>query len=102
MSDYEKQVGDRLRAIMQAFGISTNPKMASICDTTPSAVNNWLLGNNLPRVPEMIRLCERTGVTLDWIYRGSTSSIEPGKAKALNLIAHQRESLNDGERVRSV
>jgi hypothetical protein len=39
--------------------------------------------NNLPRVPEMIALCELTGLTLDWIYRGETGSIDPAVALKL-------------------
>ena len=76
MDELEQNVAVRLRAVMSAFGIQSNPRMGEICGTTGSAVNNWLLGYNLPRVPEMIRLCDQTGLTLDWIYRGSMASMD--------------------------
>ena len=77
MAEYEEQVAARLKAVMAAFGIPSNPELADLGDSTKSAVNNWLLGYNLPRVPEMSRLCERTGITLDWLYRGTIVSMDP-------------------------
>jgi hypothetical protein len=76
MAELEQAVATRLRAVMASFGIKSNPRMAEVCGATASSVNNWLLGYNLPRVPEMIRLCEQTGLTLDWIYRGSMASMD--------------------------
>jgi transcriptional regulator with XRE-family HTH domain len=80
MSELERAVAARLRSVMSRFEIVGNRALADICGTTPSAVNNWLSAYNLPRIPEMIRLCERTGVTLDWLYRGGTA--EPGNARS--------------------
>ena len=84
--ELELQVAARLRAVMQAFDIATNPEMAVLCGATTSAVNNWRLGYNLPRVPEMIRLAEQTGLTLDWLYRGLVCSMDPLVAIRLNKI----------------
>ena len=74
--ELERVVALRLRAVMEAFQITTHPKLAEVCGTSRSVVNNWLMGDNLPRVPEMIRLCERTGITLDWIYRGAIHTMD--------------------------
>lgn len=71
MDELEPAVASRLRAVMAEFQIVGNRALGEICGATNSAVNNWLCGYNLPRVPEMMRLCEQTGVTLDWLYRGS-------------------------------
>lgn len=76
MAELEQNVAARLRAVMASFGITSNPKMAEVCGASASSVNNWLLGYNLPRVPEMMRLCDQTGLTLDWIYRGSMASMD--------------------------
>jgi hypothetical protein len=40
------------------------------CDTNASNLSEWMRFAHLPRVPNMIFLCEKTGLTLDWIYRG--------------------------------
>ena len=42
----------------------------------PSQVGNWLNGYNLPRVPEASLLCEKTGITLDWLYRGHVGGMD--------------------------
>lgn len=91
----ESEVAARLHALMAEFGVSTNKEMADLCGATNSAVNNWRLGYNLPRVPAMTRLCERKGITLDWVYRGHVGSMDPKLAIKLNrrvatLAAQQR------------
>ena len=86
MSDLDPAVALRLRAVMIAFQIATYPQLAKICDASTSSVNNWLSGANLPRVPEMIRLCERTGITLDWIYRGAIHTMDAKLAISLGGI----------------
>jgi hypothetical protein len=76
MEEFEAAVALRLRAVMDRFQITTHPQLAKICGTSKSCVNNWLGGKNLPRVPEMIRLCEQTGITLDWLYCGVIHSMD--------------------------
>ena len=72
-------VAARLRAIKKEFDIKCNREMGEVCGGASfSQVNNWLNDNNLPRVPEMISLCELTGITLDWLYRGHIGSMDPG------------------------
>jgi hypothetical protein len=70
---------------MAAFEMNGNAALGGVCWTTASVVNNWLQGYNLPRVPEMIRLCDQFGITLDWIYRGHVAGIE-----AKSLVKLQR------------
>lgn len=84
--DLEVAVAARLRAVMKAFGIDSNPKMGEICDASPNTVNNWINAYNLPRVNEAIRLCERTGITLDWLYRGAIHNMDPARAIALGAL----------------
>jgi hypothetical protein len=82
----ENEVAVRLWALKALCEIKSNPELASICATSASAVNNWLRGYNLPRIPEMIMLSEKTSVTLDWIYRGAAASMDP--AFSLRLAAY--------------
>lgn len=85
-NDLEAAVALRLRAVMKAFQIESYPQMADICQTTPSNVGNWCNAYALPRIPEMIRLCERTGITLDWVYRGSIHKMDAKLAISLGRI----------------
>ena len=86
MAELEDAVSKRLRAVMSVFQITTNVQMAEVCGSTKSAVNNWMLGYNLPRVPDMMQLCERTGITLDWLYRGVVVTMD--QKLALTLSRH--------------
>jgi hypothetical protein len=82
--DGDPEVGKRVTAVMDEFHIEGNKAMGDICGTTHGAVNNWRNGYNLPRVPEMSRLCEQTGITLDWLYRGFVGSMDLRLALRLN------------------
>jgi transcriptional regulator with XRE-family HTH domain len=73
----QDDVSARLHAVMAEVGATSYEAMAELCDTSKSSINNWLNKNNLPRVPEMSRLCDKTGVTLDWIYRGAMVAMDP-------------------------
>lgn len=83
MPEPKTTVADRLRAVMKKFQVNGNPTMAKLCGSTGSAVNNWLCGYNMPRVPEMTRLCEQTGITLDWLYRGHAGLMDTKLASRL-------------------
>jgi transcriptional regulator with XRE-family HTH domain len=97
MAEYEEKVAARLEAVMEAFGIASYPELAEICEASKSAVNNWMNGYNLPRVPEMTRLCERTGITLDWLYRGMVASMDPKQLTELNRILRKKDSSRTGQ-----
>lgn len=84
MGEYENLVASRLRAVMAEFGLETYKSIADICGASTSAVNNWVNGLNLPRVPEVSKLCDATGITLDWLYRGSLGAMEPKLGVRLN------------------
>lgn len=78
MEDLENGVATRLRAVMAEFNILTNAEMGDFCGASGSVVNNWINRTNLPRIPEMLKLCEKTGLTLDWVYQGQRSAtVEP-------------------------
>jgi hypothetical protein len=80
----EPDVGARLRAVKAELQLPNDQAFAELCSGTCSRVNNWLNGYNLPHVPDMIRLCERTGITLDWLYRDFAGSMDPTLALRLN------------------
>lgn len=89
-------VANRLRAVMAEFGISSQVELADLCGVNNARVNQWMIGNNLPRVPEMLQLCEKTGLTLDWIYGGKIETL-PTIDLAIRLT-----SFTDGTPLRSV
>lgn len=82
----EQAVAIRLQAAREAFDLDTQRKFADVCGTTPNVVNNWLNGYNYPPVEKMANLCERTGLTLDWIYRGSMATMDPKLGLHLSTV----------------
>lgn len=91
MSGIEREVATRLRSVMQECEIKSNRELGEVCGVTVSAVNNWISGYNLPRVPEMVRLCSQTGITLDWLYRGSLSGMDAKLGMRLARIAGEND-----------
>lgn len=65
-----EDVALRLRQTREAMGWS----QAELCrraSISPQTWNNAETGDNRISVDEAIKLCRATGVTLDWVYRGS-------------------------------
>ena len=51
--------------------------LCRLADISPQAWNNAETGDNLLTVPNAVKLCRVTGVTMDWIYRGQVTSALP-------------------------
>ena len=82
-----KAIATRLRLLADALD-ETHAEMALMSGiTTRSGWSNYIMANRIPRITHAITLCERTGVTLDWIYRGLyASAVVPDLRRKL-LIA---------------
>ena len=68
------QIAARLRAVRMALGMSA----AEICRTANIRPNTWSQWENArqrPQIDEAARLCNVTGVTLDYIYRGERGGL---------------------------
>lgn len=76
MSDVidHKAVAKRLKAIRKARKVSTQLDMANLIGASENQYNNWERGLPLP-AGFAIKIAARTGVTLDYIYRGDISGL---------------------------
>jgi hypothetical protein len=71
MADGEfKEIGDRLKAIREAFSNLSQRAWAEKHGFQPTQWNNWEKGIRRIPVDEAEKLCQLYGLTLDWIYRG--------------------------------
>jgi transcriptional regulator with XRE-family HTH domain len=52
--------------------------------------SQYKTGTNLPSVDEAHKLCDRWGLTLDWIYRGDTRGLGPDLAAAIEAMRRAR------------
>ncbi|CAJ0890953.1 hypothetical protein AMST5_04093 [freshwater sediment metagenome] len=72
---FKKQVGTRVEALRLAFGLPSQGEMADMLRVETGTYNHWTTGKALIPVPAAIRLCELTGATLDYVYRGDVSGL---------------------------
>lgn len=63
-------VGRRLKAVMGEYRLNTVGALAEVCEAQRGATSNWLNGYNLPPVWRIVPLCDKTELTMDWVYRG--------------------------------
>ena len=70
------EIGKRLRLVREALKMSQTA-LCRLADISPQAWNNAETGDNLLTVPNAVKLCRVTGVTMDWIYRGQVTSALP-------------------------
>ena len=73
----DKEAGARLRAIREFADVSRKT-VADIFGKRESVIGHWETGFRSANILDMKRLCERYGVTLDFIYRGHTAGLAPG------------------------
>jgi transcriptional regulator with XRE-family HTH domain len=81
--DLIPRVASRLPALRkeanQHLQIRTVDEFAAFIGAERNQVSNWLNAYNLPPVWMMVRLCERFGITLDWLVRGTVGTLPPGQ-----------------------
>jgi transcriptional regulator with XRE-family HTH domain len=90
---HRAQVGRRLRAAIEALGVSQT-EVAKGLEITPSKLGNWLRGDNYPAEWFVKRFCDRYGVTTEWIYRGIVTGMASELADTLwrgEQVALQKE-----------
>ena len=87
-SELVAAVAKRLRAARAAMAehVKTDLHFAKLCDASVQDFGDWLDGKTLPGPHSMTLLCERTGLCLDWIYRGDYSGLKKGIAIRLRAI----------------
>lgn len=68
-------VGQRLEKLRGALGFDAQSGMAKFIGVPTNTYNNWVNSVSLIRPQDAIVLCAKTGVTLDWIYRGDPSGL---------------------------
>ncbi|MFP5477210.1 MAG: helix-turn-helix transcriptional regulator [Gammaproteobacteria bacterium] len=79
-------IARRLRAIRVELGLEQTA-MAKWLDVGRTRYVNWEKAENFPSEQAMILLCDRTGVSLDYIYRGRLDAVPT--ALAIRLKARE-------------
>jgi len=77
-----EDIGARLRVSRKAVGVSPT-ELCRELGIRRSTYSMNEVGSNLPNVYDMIRLCARYGLTLDWIYLGDMSGVKSDLASKI-------------------
>jgi transcriptional regulator with XRE-family HTH domain len=67
---HREEVAARLAITFDALNLKP-AQVAKFLEITTSKLGNWLAARNYPDEFLVVRLCDRYGVTADWIYRGN-------------------------------
>ena len=68
-------IGKRLLATRLALGVESQIEFAAMAGISPQALNNYERGRSRPSLEIALALCDRFGLTLDWIYRGDAGGL---------------------------
>lgn len=71
---HRAEIARRLRATRLALGL----RPTQLCEATgigTSTYSQWEAGLRMPDVLQILPICERFGLTLDWIYRAQISGL---------------------------
>lgn len=70
-----KPIGIRLAATRLALGLARPVQICRATGVKPNTYSQWEAGTRRPNLDDMLRLCDRYSVTLDWIYRGNIATL---------------------------
>lgn len=77
------EVGSRLRAVRKALDWKQY-EFAEAAGIGKTTYNNWEKGVQFPSVDQAALLCERHGLTMDFIYLGKLDALPTSLSKALS------------------
>jgi transcriptional regulator with XRE-family HTH domain len=76
------EIGRRLRATRETLGL-TQEEAAAIGVISDKAWSMWEQGERTPAVGSMLRIRDRFGISLDWIYAGDPARLPHELAQRL-------------------
>ena len=84
-----RSIGERLELVRHALG-KNQKAFASAAGVGSSAYSQYKTGTNGPALEEAHKLCDRWGLTLDWIYRGDTRGLAPDLVATIEAMQRAR------------
>lgn len=87
-SEHKRLVGERISLLCQALGRS-DAEIARSIGASNSKLGNWKRGDNYIDPYAATLLCDRYGVTMDWIFRGRIYGLPVDLADKLSGVTGQ-------------
>lgn len=82
---HRDKIAQRLRATRTALGLNARALCQAV-ELGESTYSQWERGLRFPEVLQMLPLCDRFGLTLDWIYRGHIGGLSYDLAEKIKAI----------------
>lgn len=82
-------IGERLELTRAVLGL-TQRSFASEAGVIESSYSQYKKGTQSPDLESANKLCDRWSLTLDWIYRGDASGLDPDLHEAIKRVRQAR------------
>lgn len=81
------EIGVRLEKIQHLMGFASRREFCSHFNVLETTASMWFSGRSRINLDSALRICEETGLTLEYIYRGNTAGLTLERVRELNKIA---------------
>lgn len=82
-------IGERLELTRAVLGL-TQRAFAGEAGVKENTYSQYKTGTQTPDIDEAHKLCDRWQLTLDWIYRGDASGLDPDLHEAIKRVRQAR------------
>jgi hypothetical protein len=80
-------IAERLEKIQALMGFATKREFCAHFNIQETRASNWFSGRVRISLDIAIRICEESGLTLDYLYHGKTAGLPLERVRELNKIA---------------
>lgn len=80
-------IGARLEKIQLLMGFQSRREFCAHFNVLETTASMWFSGRSRINLDSALRICEETGLTLEYIYRGKTDGLTLERVRELNKIA---------------
>ncbi len=84
-------IAERLELTRTVLGL-TQKEFAERAKINQNTYSQCKAGTNAPNLEQAHKLCDAWHLTLDWIYRGDTSGLDPDMAAAITVVRNARHA----------
>lgn len=82
-------IGERLELTRNILGVSQT-EFAGTASIASNTYSQYKTGTATPNLENANRLCDQWQLTLDWIYRGDASGLQPDLQEAIARVRQAR------------
>jgi transcriptional regulator with XRE-family HTH domain len=89
------EIGTRIRDLRVALGYDSASVFAGHVGWSPQQLSNYEKGKKRPEISMAIKLCVRTGATLDYIYRGECAGLPLRLANRIQDYLERKQTASE-------